>query len=53
MNLELGGGSRIVMLQGDDDLKDLLEAPGGWLSKLRYATGLALQVDGDFQPRCR
>ena len=43
-NFQFTSGSRIVLTAADQDLINLLDAPRGWLSKLRHATGLDLQV---------
>ena len=36
--------TRIVLSEADQDLLDILTVPRGWLEKLRYATGLNLQI---------
>ena len=43
-SVELDGTSRIVVLNDDQELVDLLEAPLGLLSKLRSVTGLQLSL---------
>ena len=43
-NFQFTSGSRIVLTAADTDLINLLDAPRGWLSRLRLATGLDLQV---------
>ena len=43
-NFQFTSASRIVLTAADEDLINLLDAPRGWLSRLRLATGLSLQV---------
>ena len=43
-NFQFTAASRIVLTAADQDLINLLDAPRGWLSRLRLATGLSLQV---------
>ena len=43
-NFQFTSASRIVLTAADQDLVNLLDAPRGWLSRLRLATGLSLQV---------
>ncbi|MBZ9600816.1 family 20 glycosylhydrolase [Phyllobacterium chamaecytisi] len=42
--------TRIVLKEANPDLAALLDAPRGWAQKLRYATGLPLEIIMDTNP---
>ena len=43
-SFELDGSTRIILKNDSAELRNVLQGPRGWLSKLRYATGLNLQI---------